>query len=183
MDREKADNEIRARLAADDSTALEMIWNQYASDLLGYLVCLHCSRHEAEDTLQDVFVTIARKRRSVSRARRLKAYLFGLARNVALNRIKRNRRSRERDHEYTADWLVCDGGGEGECSEGQASLQVASALAALPEKQRCVVVLKFYRDKTFREIGEMLGISENTAASRYRYGMAKLRELLKEAPR
>ena len=108
----------------------------------------------------------------------MKAYLFKLARNVALNRIKRNRRVRERDHQYSADWLVLDGEDEDE-SRDERTEHIEAALAALPEKQRSVVVLKFYRDKTFREIGEMLGISENTAGSRYRYGMAKLRDLVR----
>jgi RNA polymerase sigma-70 factor (ECF subfamily) len=176
VNRETADNEIRARLAANDSSALEMIWTLYSSDLLGYLVGLHCSRYEAEETLQDVFVTIARKRNAVAKARKLKPYLFRLSRNVALNRIKRNGRIRERVHEIS-EWLVLAGEGE---RRDERTDQVEAALAALPEKQRTVVVLKFYRDKTLREIGEMLGITENTAGSRYRYGMAKLRNLLQE---
>jgi DNA-directed RNA polymerase specialized sigma24 family protein len=66
----------------DDPSALEMIWERYAPDMLGYLTGLHCSRHDAEDTLQEVFVTIARKRESVAKARFLKPYLFQLARLV-----------------------------------------------------------------------------------------------------
>ena len=176
MDKESADGEIRTRLAAGDSSALEMIWTHYASDLFGYLVSLLCSRHDAEDTLQDVFVTLARKREAVAGARHLKPYLFRVARNVALNRIKKIRRMRARDHDYVADWLVLEkDGGEG---RNQETRDLEAALATLPEKQRTVVVLKFYRGQTFREIGEMLGISENTAGSRYRYGMEKLRTLL-----
>lgn len=177
MDRDTADSEIQSRLAADDSSVLEIIWTVYSSDLLGYLVGLLCSRQEAEDTLQDVFVTIAGKRRTVAKARQLKPYLFRLARNVALNRIKRNRRMRKQ-HQEVSDWLVLNG--EGERRDERAD-QLEAALAALPEKQRSVVVLKFFRDKTFREIGSMLGISENTAGSRYRYGMAKLRDLIQKA--
>lgn len=176
MDSEKVGNEIRARLAANDLSALDMIWDHYAADLLGYLVSILCSRQDAEDTLQDVFVTIVRKRLSVVNARLLKPYLFRLSRNVALNRIKRNRRIRERDHE-ASHWLVLNGEGERRDERIQ---QVEAALARLPEKQRSVVVLKFYQNKTFRDIGDMLGISENTAGSRYRYGMAKIRDLVQE---
>ena len=50
----------------------------------------------------------------------------------------------------------------------------------MPEEQRTVVILKTWRDKTFREIGEMLEVSENTAASRYRYAMERLRGLMEE---
>lgn len=171
------DNEIRARLAADDATALDMIWTAYASDMLGYLVGMLCSRHDAEDALQEVFVTVSRKRSTVARARHLKSYLFRLARNVALNRIKKSRRRREREEKAT-EWLILDSGSE---QGDERTRELERALAALPEKQRSVTVLKFYRNKTFREIAEMLDISENTAASRYRYAMAKLKDYMQEA--
>jgi len=176
VDSEKVDNEIKARLAANDLSALDMIWDHYAADLLGYLVSILCSRQDAEDTLQDVFVTIVRQRPSVANARLLKPYLFRLSRNVALNRIKKSRRMRERDHE-ASHWLELDGVGE---DPDERLDQVETALAALPEKQRSVLILKFYQNKTFREIGDILGISENTAGSCYRYGMAKIRDLIQE---
>ena len=176
MERETIDNEIRARLTTNDLSVLDMIWDHYAADLLGYLVSILCSRQDAEDTLQDVFVTIAKKRGSVASARLLKPYLFRLSRNVALNRIKKNRRMRERDYE-ASHWLVLDGEGEG---PDERIDQVEAALARLPENQRSVVILKFYQNKTFRDIGDMLGISGNTAASRYRYGMDKIRDFVQE---
>ena len=174
MDPEAVANEIRSRLAADDPAALEMIWAEYASDLLGYLAALHCSRNDAEDSLQEVFVRIARKRMSVAGARQLKPYLFQLARNVALNRIKRNKRIRDRI-ECMSDWLSPV---EPAPPDEHRIPQLGSALAELPEKQRSVLVLKFYRDKTFREIGALLNISENTAASCFRYGIDKLRRVM-----
>jgi len=170
------DDRIRALLAANDPSVLDLIWTEYSSDLLGYLVTLHGSRHEAEDTLQDVFVTIATKRAQVATARQLKPYLFRLARNTGLNRIKRDKRRREKQP-MACDWLVpdaTDAGGE------VRSCRLAAALAELPEKQRAVVVMKFFRDKTLREIGDMLNISGNTAASCLRYGMEKLRLLVRE---
>ena len=174
MDPEAVANEIRSRLAADDPAALEMIWTEYSADLLGYLAAIHCSRTDAEDTLQEVFVMIARKRASVAAARLLKPYLFQMARNVALNRMKQNRRIRDRIG-CISDWLVPAGpAGQDECRIDT----LATELAELPEKQRSVLVLKFYRDKTLREIAAMLNISENTAASCFRYGIEKLRRVL-----
>lgn len=174
MDPEAVANEIRSRLEADDPAALEMIWSEYASDLLGYLAAIHCSRSDAEDSLQEVFVTIARKRASVAGARLLKPYLFQLARNVALNRIKQIRRTRDRA-ECISDWLIPV---EPTQPDEQRMQQLVTGLTELPEKQRSVLILKFYRDKTLREIGTLLGISENTAASCFRYGIEKLQRVM-----
>lgn len=175
MDPEVVDNEIQSRLAADDPTALEMIWSAYASDLLGYLASLHRSRNDAEDTLQEVFITIAQKRMSVAGARLLKPYLFQLTRNIALNRLKRNRRIRDRS-ECLPDWIIPI---EASASNSEPRIQkLVAGLAELPEKQRSVLVLKFYQDKTLREIGALLRISESTAASCFRYGIEKLRRVM-----
>ncbi len=174
MDSESIANEVRMRLAADDPSALEIIWAEYAADLLGYLAAIHCSRIDAEDTLQEVFITIARKRVSVASARQLKPYLFQLARNVALNRIKHDKRIRDRA-ECMSDWLVAV---EPASLDEHQIQKLVAGLAELPEKQRSVIVLKFYRDKTFWEIGTLLGISENTAASCFRYGIEKLRRVM-----
>ena len=56
--------------------------------------------------------------------------------------------------------------------------RVARALEKLPLDQREVVVLRLQGDMKFRQIAEMLDITVNTAQSRYRYGMEKLRQLL-----
>lgn len=174
MSNDEIDDRIRDLLASDDPAALDMIWTTYASSLLGYLISILCSRHDAEDVLQDVFVTVARKREEVAKARQFKAYLFMLGRNAALNRIKMNRRRLARETK-ASEWLAC----EGEPSEAPSEAgRVQAALEALHEEQRSVIVLKFFRDKTFREIGELMGVSENTAGSRYRYGMARLKKII-----
>ena len=59
--------------------------------------------------------------------------------------------------------------------------QLETVLARLPQPQREVVVLKIYREKTFQEIARLLDVSQNTVASRYRYGMEKLRIWLQNA--
>ena len=176
MDRQAIDDEIRARLEANDSGALEMIWNLYSADLLGYLAAMLCSRHDAEDVLQELFLTIARKRQYVAGARLLKPYLFRMARNAAMNRIHHNRRV-QKHLDGMSSWLELQ---EEPVAPNEGEPALTSALEALPDEQRTVIVLKHYRRKTFREIGEMLDISENTAGSRYRYGIEKLRTLIEE---
>lgn len=170
------EKQILDLLAANDSSALEMIWNQYSNDLLAYLIGIMCSRFDAEDALQEVFVIIARKRQQVAKAKRLKPYLFKMAHNTAVNRIKQNTHRRDQ-LEKKADWLVFtpeDG------TRDDRSVVVATALEKLPEKQRVILTLKFFQEKTFLEISDALGISENTAASRYRYGLSKLKKLMEE---
>lgn len=72
-----------------------------------------------------------------------------------------------------ADWLESPPGMQ------DVAIAIESALRALPEEQREVIVLHLWGGLSFSEAAGALGVSPNTAASRYRYGLAKLREGLK----
>lgn len=172
MDENAVDNPIRLALAADDPVAVELIWDRYASDLLAYLQAVLCSRIDAEETLQEVFIRLVRKRRHLAKARNLRAYLFQIARHEAATYARRRRRQPV----DAASWLVA---AEGIAADQDLADDLAKALGGLPQEQRTVIVMKVYQDQTFQEISAVLGISPNTAASRYRYGMEKLRTLLR----
>ena len=177
MDENSADASIRAALARGDPTAVELIWDRYADDLLAFLAARLCSRHDAEDVLQALFVRIVRRRQVLARARHLDAYLYRMARNEAATYL-RARRLKRRDVADTEPWLVPRETGD---QQYDLTEQLQVTLSRLPQAQREVVVLKVYREKTFGEIAELLGVSLNTAASRYRYGMERLRNLLKDS--
>ena len=171
-----SDNKLRAALARDDPDAVELIWERYASDLLTYLQAVLCSRHDAEDALQAVFIRIVQKRHRLAKARRLDAYVYRIARNEALRLIERRKRGPS-VIDVKESWLVT---AEEKPEPNDLVEQLQAALARLPQSQREVIVMKVYRQKTFLEISRLLGISQNTAASRYRYGMEKLRTLLED---
>ena len=173
----KADDSIRAALAHDDPSAIEQIWDRYAGDLLAMLQARLGSRHDGEDVLQAVFVRIVRKRHRLAKARRLDSYIFRIARNEAAAYVKMKKRGRAEQSLHDS-WLAADDDSR-ELGDQVELLQ--SALLQLPAEQREVIVLKVYRERTFAEIAQMLGVSQNTAASRYRYGMEKLHKLLKES--
>ena len=172
-----ADNVLRAALNANDpDVGVRLLWDRYAKDLLAYLQAMLCSLHDAEDVLQTVFVKIVRKRQRLAGARNLDAYVYRIARNEAITLMSRRKRSKT-TKTAKKSWLV-EGESSRESSDWAEQLQVA--LGRLPRQQREVIVMKIYRQKTFLEIARLLGLSQNTAASRYRYGMEKLRILLED---
>ena len=179
MDQHPADDLIQAALRRDDPAACELLWDRYAGDLLALLQAVLCSRHDAEDVLQTIFIRIVRKRRYLAEARRLDAYVYQMARHEAMSFLRQHRRRQPRPLE-AQPWLV-PAEPDDRSQEDAEALQVA--LTRLPIVQREIVVLKTYKEKTFREIAEMLDLSLNTVASRYRYGLEKLRAWLKESER
>ncbi len=176
MGKRSVDDAIREALRANDPAAVELLWRRYADDLLAYLAATLRSRDDAEDVLQAVFVRMVRKRHKLAKARRLDPYVYRIARNEAISHVRHRSRARD-DGAIASPWLAASN-----AEHGRTELVdlIENALGRLPDSQRQVVVLKVYRGKTLREIGNLLGISLNTAASRYRYAMEKLRALLKE---
>ena len=174
LDKKLPDNMLRAALARNDPAAVELIWDRYAGDLLAFLQGVLCSRYDAEDVLQTVFVRIVQKRQRLVKARHLDAYVFRIARNESLRLI--GRRKRERAIEAIDEsWLIVP---EDRRETNDLAEQLQAALARLPLPQCEVIVMRIYRQKTFSEISGILGLSQNTVVSRYRYGMEKLRTLL-----
>lgn len=176
LDRRAAEELIRAALQRDDPAACELLWDRYAGDLLAFLQAVLCSRHDAEDVLQTIFVRIVRKRQHLAAARCLDAYVHQIARNEATSFLRRRRHRRPLESD-AQPWLVP----AEPADRGQQEAEVLQvALTRLPALQREIVVLKTYRDKTFREIAAILDLSLGTVVSRYRYGLEKLRVLLKD---
>jgi RNA polymerase sigma-70 factor, ECF subfamily len=106
--------------------------------------------------------------------------LYTMVRRAAIDRarsrFRREARERTAGEELYANQPVF------ECSMEQEERrkEIESALANLPAEQKEIVVMKIWGDLTFQEIADSLGISINTAASRYRYAMERLKVELKE---
>lgn len=171
----KNESEIRSTLLDDDLSGIDLIWSHYGNELYAYLCGLLCSRHEAEDVLQEVFIKIARKRLQIAKSENIRGYLYRISRNEGLDWIRKQKRGVEIKMSES-DWITVK---EEEKEVHSGINNMERALSRLPEDQRIVVVMKTIQELTFREISESLEISENTTASRYRYGIEKMKQLLK----
>ncbi len=123
---------------------------------------------EAEDVLQETFLVLMRQ---ASPPQQPENYLVRSFRNRALNFRRTLWRRCKRELESWR-WF--------ERSPGETPLERAAlrCLMSLPREQREVIVLKIWNQLTFEAIGDLLEISPNTAAGRYRYGLQKLRSCL-----
>ena len=128
------------------------------------------SAADAEDIVQDAFVKFWRRNHEIDN----RALLYATVRSVALDLIRRDSRRARRESEAYADFEQAVEPQFRSADESQRSLAVA--LDRLPHEQREVLVMKIWSELTFAEIGQALGISQNTAASRYRYALATLKK-------
>lgn len=156
---------MAARLTSDE---VQDLYRQHGPALLAYGTSLIGDRAAAEDVLHQVFVKILGRERLPEDPR---LYLFKAVRNRALNALRGSARLMSLDAQ---EWLVKPHG------MVEAGLEIEQAMRELPQEQREVVVMRIWGEMTIPEIAAVLDIPENTAASRYRYALNKLRILLKE---
>jgi len=146
-----------------DRDEVRRLYDIHGRALLKYACALLHDRPEAEDVLQQVFLRLLRNGGTeISSA----GYLFRAVRNRVLNHLRG--RSREMPLGDEVQWLESPSG------SAETALALQSALRTLPDEQREVIVLRVWGQLTFEEVAGIVGISPNTAASRYRYGLEKL---------
>jgi RNA polymerase sigma-70 factor (ECF subfamily) len=149
------------------------------------------SHEDAEDVLQDAIVKLVEKIRNdefVGGPEAWQPYLYTTIRRLAIDLSRReDRRKRREDTVGTetgeAHAAACHPWFESESSDDETRVQLEQKLKELPPKFAEVIVMKIWGERTFAEIGEALGISQNTAASRYRYGLEALKKSLGGARR
>lgn len=167
---------LLAGLAAGRDEAFAELIRRYGPALARTARTLIGSESEAEDLVQELFVGMVRSRKRLAGVKSLTAYLFTALRRAAARLCERRAReeaalaarSRELDKMPRADR-----------STGTArDDELHRAVAELPFAEREVLALKLDGGLTFREIGTLLEISPNTAASRYRLALERLRREL-----
>ena len=152
-----------------NSVEIELLYHQHGRGLLLFALAIAGDRGRAQDAVHQVFLKML-DGRNLLQVADAKAYLFTCVRNALLNDTKVRQRSVALDEDSA--WF------DPPHRDYAAELNLRRALCTLPEDQRQVVVLHVWGELTFMQIAEILNISSNTAASRYRYAFAKLREAM-----
>jgi RNA polymerase sigma-70 factor, ECF subfamily len=144
------------------------VYEAKAAGLILYGRALGLSHGEAEDVLQETFMALMQLPEQPEQPEH---YCVRSFRNRALNYRRSLWRRLAREWE-SHRWF------ERSPTETFRERAAMRCLATLPAEQREVIVLKIWNQHTFEEIGQLLGLSPNTVAGRYRYGLQKLRVTL-----
>ena len=153
------------------------LYDEHAQPLFAFLLNLTRDEADTRDLLQEMFVKLARDVDLLKGVREERAFLIRLAHNAAID-LMRRRGTRERTKENFAE-ILSPFATTTDPDEATFRTELSAALAELPAEQRAVAHLKLWMGLTFEEIADALDIPPNTAASRYRYALDKMRERLR----
>ncbi len=156
-----------------EGPAFDRLFRECAGDVHGYAISLLRDAAAAEDVTALAFERLFRARARLDRAKGTpRAMLFAIARNAALDELRRRRRQPVGEHEREP--LDPAAAPAFERVERGAALQ--RALLALSPREREIVLLKFHGALTNVELARVLGTSESNAGTRLHRALLKLRE-------
>ena len=167
---------LPARLAAGDQEAFTALYDRFGERLYRAAMGMLGRREDAEDIVHEVFVAMLQSRRRLADVQDLTAYLFTALRRATGRSAARRAQGPVLSETATSQAAAIVPGDDCSSPYGE---RLQRALLALPADQREVVALKVDGELTFAQIAQVMDISINTAASRYRYALEKLRTSLK----
>ncbi len=166
------DELLKWKFKQGSTEALSCIYQKYLDDLLSLAAGLLNDPNEAEDIVQDVFVSFVRSAGNFKLRGSLKAYLATSVVNRVRDRIRR-RRTRSSDPDRLKADIDVQKPDESLIYSEQWQ-RVIRALDELPYQQREVILLRLQSEMRFREIAKIQNVSVHTAMARYKSGLNRL---------
>lgn len=181
------DAEIMLRVKAGDDSAYEHLVEKFRRPLVGFLYRMARNHAVAEELAQEVFLRVYRSRKTYKASAKFTTWMYRIAVNLAVNHA---RDSRHRRGEVSLDEPT-EGGAAFEVADGELTAEqellrrerrraIRSHVEALPERQRLAVVMHKYQGLDYRQIAQVLKLSESATKSMLFRAYETLRESLKE---
>jgi RNA polymerase sigma-70 factor (ECF subfamily) len=183
MEQVHDDGALMMRYRAGDSRAFEMLYRRHNDALYRYLLRLCYDRDITEDIFQDAWVKIVRTRDSYRPSAGFRTFLFHVAHNCFIDYLRRNRRHLAEVRLDPDTHPNAANDPEQNTEQELARRQLEKALKTLPQEQREVFLLHQEGHLSVGQIATVTGVNRETAKSRLRYAVRKLRAAIDENDR
>ncbi|MGA9553998.1 MAG: sigma-70 family RNA polymerase sigma factor [Candidatus Sulfotelmatobacter sp.] len=184
------DAEVMLRVKAGDESAFDFLVQKYRRPLVSFMYRMARNTAAAEDLAQEVFLRVYRSRQTYEASAKFTTWLYRIATNLAVNHARDTRHERpevtvsldEPDEETGTTLDVADGTASVEESlvRRERMLAIRAKVEALPERQKLAVIMHKYQQMDYKQIAEVLKLSESATKSLLFRAYETLREQLKE---
>jgi len=175
---------------AGDEASFDLLLRKYRLPLVNFLFRMVRDAATAEDLAQEVFLRVYRSRQSYEASAKFTTWLYRIATNLAVNHARDTRNERpekmasldEPDEETGSTMDVADGSPTAEETilRRERMSAIRAKVQALPERQRVAVLMHKYQQMDYKQISEVLKLSESATKSLLFRAYETLREQLKE---
>jgi RNA polymerase sigma-70 factor (ECF subfamily) len=185
-----SDAEVMLRVAAGDDSAFNYLVEKYRRPMISFMYRMTHNQAVAEELAQEVFLRVYRSRLSYAASAKFTTWLYRIATNLSVNHARDTKYERpenivnidEPDDDTGMTVDVADGGlnAEQNILRRERLAAIRQQVESLPERQRMAVLMHKYQDMDYKQIAEVLKLSESATKSLLFRAYETLRETLKE---
>ena len=174
---------VRDYISGDES-ALEILIKKHNQRITSFIYSKVLDRDITEDIFQDTFIKVIRtlKKGNYSEEGKFLPWVMRIAHNLIIDHFRKNRRlpKFEGSHDFNIFSVLGDDklNAEKQLIKDQIDEDLTQLIEELPHDQKEVLIMRIYRDMSFKEISENTGVSINTALGRMRYALINLRKII-----
>ncbi|MGV6832571.1 MAG: RNA polymerase sigma factor [bacterium] len=167
-----------------DENALSVLINRHKQKVYSFIYSKVFDRDVTEDVFQDTFIKVIRtlKLGKYNEEGKFLPWVMRIAHNLVIDHFRKNKRMPKFDNtdEFNIFSVISDASlnAEKRMVKDQVESDVRRLIEELPEDQKQVLIMRMYKDMSFKEISESTGVSINTALGRMRYALINLRKVI-----
>ncbi len=167
-----------------DEKSLEILINRHNQRITSFIYSKVLDRDVTEDIFQDTFIKVIKtlKRGTYSEEGKFLPWVMRIAHNLIIDHFRRNKRMPkfEGNDDFNIFSVISDDklNAEKQIIKDQIDSDLIHLIEELPDDQKEVLLMRIYKDMSFKEISENTGVSINTALGRMRYALINLRKII-----
>ena len=180
------DSTLVSQYIQGKEASLEILIKRHQQRLYRFIYSKVQDKDVTEDVFQDTFIKVIRtlKKGSYNEEGKFLPWVMRIAHNLVIDYFRKSKRmpSFKNSDDFDIFSIIGDGSlnVEKKMIQEQIYSDVRELVYELPEEQKEVLIMRMYRDMSFKEISENTGVSINTALGRMRYALINLRKLIEK---
>lgn len=181
-----SDAQLVSNYIRGDESALEVLVTRHKQRIYSFIYSKVFDRDISEDIFQDTFIKVIKtlKRGKYNEEGKFLPWVMRIAHNLVIDHFRKNSRMPKFDNsgDFNIFSVISDNSLNAEKSiiKGQVESDVRRLIDELPEDQKEVLIMRMYKDMSFKEISERTGVSINTALGRMRYALINMRKVIEK---
>ena len=186
MNNTKADSYLVSQYLSGDEKSLEILIDKHKSRIFNFIYSKVLDRYTSEDIFQETFIKVIKtlKKGLYNEEGKFLPWVMRISHNLIIDYFRKNKRLPMFDNCESFDIfsILKDDipNAENTMIDKQIKKDLVKIISELPKDQKNVIMMRLYKNMSFKEIADISGVSINTALGRMRYAILNIRKLIEQ---
>lgn len=186
MNNTKADSYLVSQYLSGDEKSLEILIDKHKSRIFNFIYSKVLDRYTSEDIFQETFIKVIKtlKKGLYNEEGKFLPWVMRISHNLIIDYFRKNKRLPMFDNCESFDIfsILKDDipNAESTMIDNQIKKDLVKIISELPKDQKNVIMMRLYKNMSFKEIADISGVSINTALGRMRYAILNIRKLIEQ---